>query len=108
MNEQKLQIIYQAEQKAKEILCSVEENVQTIIKNANEEAVSIMEKAKSTARDSREQIVAEFREEGQKESQKILSNLDKDLTVLDREAEKHKARVTVFLIEQMKVRYGNS
>jgi len=108
MNEQKLQNIRQAESMAKQIIISVEDEIQVMIQNAHNEVISIMEKTKNDMRNYETDLLAKYKNEGEKKASSILSDLDRAIQEVSSSADKKKKEVVNFLNEQMKVSYGNS
>ncbi|MGL4563110.1 MAG: hypothetical protein ACRCVW_04570 [Brevinema sp.] len=107
MNTQKLQIIRQSEKIAKDLLSSVEEETQQIIRKANMSVIQIQEDAKTEARHFENKLLDQYRTKGQEQAQQILSALDAELKKMDQSAQSSEKEAVSYIHQKMKVMYGN-
>ncbi|MGL4387905.1 MAG: hypothetical protein ACRCTJ_00735 [Brevinema sp.] len=107
MNSQKLQGIRQSEKAAKDLLSSVEEEIQQIIRKANASVVQIQEDAKTEARHFENKLLDQYRIQGEDQAKQILSDLDTELKNIDQSAQSTQQQAVSYIQEQMKVLYGN-
>ncbi len=107
MDNQKIQIIRQAEDNAKQIISSAEELSNTKVREAQAQAANIESEAKKTARDQESSLLAQYQQKGEQQAQTIISDLDRELSNIDQSAGSGEVKAVAFLKEQMKVAYGN-
>lgn len=107
MDAKKLQVIRQAEQEAHDMLISAEETTNIKIREANTQVTSLIDEAKVKARENEAKLLQEYHQKGDTEAQKILSELDRELSHIDHSADQSEVKAIAFLKEQMKVVYGN-
>ena len=107
MNTQKIQVIRQAEQSAKDLIISTEELVNSKIREAGNEASLIEENTKKSARENEVKILSEYQIKGESQAKTILSELTREISNIDKSADSTEASAIALLTEQMKVAYGN-
>ncbi len=107
MDAQKIQIIRQTEEKAAQLVSEAEEQAGAIIREANAQAESVKQDAKKTARDYESNLLSEYRQKGEKEASTITADLNSELSKLDSSASSGESKAVSYLLEQMKVSYGN-
>ena len=107
MNTQKIQVIRQAEQSAKDLIISTEDLVNSKIREAGNEASLIEDNAKKTARENEVKILSEYQIKGESQAKTILSELSREISNIDHSADSSEVNAIALLTEQMKVAYGN-
>ena len=107
MNTQKIQVIRQAEQSAKDLIISTEELVNSKIREAGNEASLIEENTKKSARENEVKILSEYQIKGESQAKTILSELTREISNIDKSADSAEVSAIALLKEQMKVAYGN-
>ncbi|MGL4394209.1 MAG: hypothetical protein ACRCS8_03190 [Brevinema sp.] len=107
MNSQKLQSIRQSEVVAKELLNSVEEEIQQVIRKTNASVAQIQEDAKTEARQHENKLLDQYRVKGEDQAKGILSALDVELKNIDQSTQSAQQQAISYIHEQMKVMYGN-
>ena len=107
MNVQKIQVIRQAEQSAKDLIISTEDLVNSKIREAGNEASLIGENIKKSARENEVKILSEYQIKGESQAKTILSELSREISNIDNSADSGEINAIALLQEQMKVAYGN-
>jgi len=107
MNVQKIQVIRQAEQSAKDIIISTEDLVNSKIREAGNEASLIRENTKKSARENEVKVLSEYQIKGESQAKTILSELSREIANIDHSADSTEVNAIALLTEQMKVAYGN-
>ena len=107
MNTQKIQVIRQAEQSAKDLIISTEDLVNSKIREAGNEASLIEENTKKSARENEVKILSEYQIKGESQAKTILSELSREISNIDHSADSSEVNAIALLTEQMKVAYGN-
>ena len=107
MNTQKIQVIRQAEQSAKDLIISTEDLVNSKIREAGNEASLIGDNAKKTARENEVKTLSEYQIKGESQAKTILSELTREISNIDHSADSAEVSAIALLKEQMKVAYGN-
>lgn len=107
MNTQKIQVIRQAEQAAKDLLVATEEIVKTTIREAHHQASKLEDDAKKNAREEEVKTLAQYQQKGQDQAKVILSELEREISKINHSADNGEVSAVSFLKEQMKVAYGN-
>ncbi|SFB71356.1 hypothetical protein SAMN02745150_00420 [Brevinema andersonii] len=107
MDEQKLREIRDAEQMARNILATVDEESQTIIRNAHNEVNKLMDETKTYVRKEEDRILVEYSKKGTEQAETILSMLKTDLMHVDKKADVGEKEAIAFVLSEMKVSYGN-
>lgn len=107
MDEQKLREIHDAEQMARNILATVDEESQAIIRNAHTEAGRLMDETKAYVRKEEEKILAEYSKKGTEQAETIVSMTKTDLMHIDKKADAGEQEAVAFVLSEMKVSYGD-
>ncbi|MGL5955823.1 MAG: hypothetical protein ACRC0X_04365 [Brevinema sp.] len=107
MDNQKIQVIRQAEDQAKKILSATEELVNTEIREAQNQASIIENDAKKTAREQEIELLSEYHKKGEKQAEVILSELEREISHINHTADQGEKEAVTYLKDQMKVVYGN-
>ena len=107
MDEQKLREIRDAEQMARNILATVDEESQTIIRNAHNEVNKLMDETKTYVRKEEDRILVEYSKKGTEQAETILSMLKTDLMHIDKKADAGEKEAIAFVLSEMKVSYGD-
>jgi vacuolar-type H+-ATPase subunit H len=108
MNEAKVREIKASEEKARSILEEAKKEYSKIIHEAGEEGIALFNSEKSKIKKSHKDTVEKFRSDGEAEAKKILSTLDGELSKISESFKKNKSKAVDYLINEIKVRYGNS
>lgn len=107
MDKQKLREIRDAEQIARNVLATVDEESQTIIRNAHTEANRLMDETKIYVRKEEERTLVEYSKKGSEQAETILSMLKTDLMHIDKKADAGEKQAVAFVLSEMKVSYGD-
>ncbi len=107
MDAQKIQIIRQTEEKAAQLVSEAEEQANAVVRDANSQSETIKQDAKKTARDKEAALLAEYKQKGEKEAGSITADLSSELSKLDTSASAGEGKAVAYLLDQMKVSYGN-
>lgn len=107
MEEAKLKEIKAAEDKAAGIIEDAKKEYSKIVSEAGEKGISLFEQEKSKIKNEYNESVNKFKKEGESEAGKTLSTLDKELSQVDTQSNRNKKQAVEYLIDRIKVKYGN-